>query len=213
MWQDIFALDSAFMNPSSERMSANPLYLKRRMQLLSRRRPTTSKRNELSRKKKEYLSLRVELLKRTFKLPSPELLSLKNLSLNESSNSINHHPSSSSIFEEKTPIFDTHSAPISRLSFGRTSSESLFASSLDGSISLVQKLRVFSSRPSLIDAASGIRSFDLSESDEVLIIAEENCLVLRDSATGKVLRSFPDISAFAVRFLPLNNNFLVCLLR
>ncbi|XP_040570946.1 WD repeat-containing protein 13 [Lepeophtheirus salmonis] len=214
MWQDIFAVDSAFTN-SSDRMAANPLYLKRRWQLLSRRRPHYGKRMELTRKK--YLSLRVELLKRQFKLPSPDLLSLKNLSLNDTpqEDPVNERFVNNGSFRGVHQIFDGHSQAITRLTFGKSSSKSLLASSLDGNISTVQDLRVFQTQPSFLKPSlnDGIHSFDLSESDEVLIIAEENSLILRDSTSGKILRNISDISAFAVRFLPLNNNFFACLLR
>ena len=191
---------------------------------------------------KRYLSLRVKLLKRQFGLPSDVLslksLSLQGqvgpssadprlprLSSFDSdlANENEVMPRSSPRLKDRFAftgvhhIFDQHRNRINRIKFAHLPSNSFFAcASQDGTVSLCD---LATSEHAFLDGnhKGPVSDVDLSDSDEFAVSAAlDGSLILWDLKSRKQLRhvqvGVAGVHILFCRFLPQNNNLVVCVL-
>ncbi len=170
--------------------------------------------------------MRVKLLKRQFGLPG-DVLSLKSLSLASSSGVANsssgggqkHGGNDENSSKDRFAyggvrhVSDGHSAKVTRLAFASSpeGGDVLISSSMDGSI-CVCDLSTMSTPSFLLSDphAAGIADFDLSQSGELVISCTiDGRITLWSLSSRKMLRTMQASSTFC-RFLPTNNNLVVC---
>ena len=221
---------------TKEKQDLKPMYLKRRLQLLQGGNQTTeidhqteeqeegqrvkeyrqSKYQPVMRNKR-YISLRVKLLKRQFGLPS-DVLSLGSLTLS---------PDCGGHFNRVHHIFDSlHKAQVGRLLMVKDFSGSnnnnnnsnnvqLISCSLDGSLAITN-LNDFGCK--VLQHPDGVVDFDISTSPHDLLASAcvDGSLLLWHLKTGQELRRqgseglTRSARVTGVRFLPQNNNLVVC---
>lgn len=170
---------------------------------------------------KRYISLRVKLLKRQFGLPS-DVLSLKSLNLSQVSLPAAVGPTEASGgdsgFNRVHHIFDKlHGAQLTRIvvykdhSSNNNQASHMATSSLDGTVAvnglgtdLAEENKV-----SLV-GAHGVLDFD-TVMDLLVTAGTDGAVVLWHAKSGKELRRLSmDHKVTGVRFLPNNNNLVVC---
>lgn len=239
MWQEVLAVDSKlsqFRPIMAQDKDLRPLYLKRRLQLLQDQmaeRPTSPSAGGVGpMRNKKYLSLRVKLLKRQFGLPN-DVLSLKSLSISAAPSDYSHSMMSHhDMINENEPyllpehrdqtrytyhgvhhIFDQHREAITRLKFLHNDDHTFVCSSMDGLLSICDLQTA--SFVTLPGHSEGVVDFDISESNQFIVSCSlDGSLILWDLTKRTQLRCVRDFEGssylYFCRFLPLNNNLIVC---
>lgn len=238
MWQEVLAVDSRLCAARKMDKELRPLYLKRRMQLIKAA-EDEYEASQLGQntevggsggggpiRNKRYISLRVKLLKRQFGLPS-DVLSLKSLSLGKTDANENTSgcgkaeglvapqaaaEQSRFSFGGVKHIYDQHSDAVTTVRFAHNDDSTLVAASADGRISVCQLDdgggSTFASLEGHTDA---VLDLDISESNEFLVsCSKDGVVALWDLKTNALLRRTEELFVLFCRFLPKNNNLVVC---
>lgn len=179
---------------------------------------------------KRYISLRVKLLKRQFGLPS-DVLSLKSLSLSKDANDntsggnkSDHVVTPQAAAEQNRfsfggvkHIYDQHSDAVTTVRFAHNDDSTLVAASADGRISVCQLRDGSGSEFTSLEGHkdSAVLDLDVSESNEFLVsCSADGVVALWDLKTKELLRKTDSDGSGLVclfcRFLPKNNNLVVC---
>lgn len=233
MWQEIVAIDTKLNeHRMMEAKDLRPLYLKRRLQLLQshgqRSHPQEVDPDQYVMRNKKYISLRVKLLKKQFGLPA-DLVSLKSLSLSpalaSTASAADHeycYNGVHNVISLTCPL-----AKGSRLIFKTLDEEqgqqSLIYGLANGFILCNELVHpALSSDPSKsfrVSANAGssaVTDFDINETNELLVgAALDGSFVVWNLQKNQELRRIQIPSGIFVshcRFLPRNNNLIICAL-
>lgn len=232
---------AASSNRGREDKDLRPLYLKRRLQLLKAQQKPLNFENQdpdsqpVMRNKK-YISLRVKLLKKQFGLPN-DLVSLRSLSLAASpasqdtnynnpkgqqhQHSLEESAAERAAYNGVLHVLEHPSglSSSSRLLFGHNDSSMLICGTGNGLLHIYNLNKTKKEEEKLVVCQNGpVADFDLSESNELLVASgHDGSVLLWDAQTGKELRKLDNIlprsaHVWACRFLPRNNNLIVCAL-
>lgn len=223
MWQEIVAIDTKLNeHRMMEAKDLRPLYLKRRLQLLQSQRSLQGAEvdpDQFVMRNKKYISLRVKLLKKQFGLPA-DLLSLKSLSLSPALTSTTDHEycynGVHNVISLTCPL-----ANRSRLLFRQLDEEQSRQSliySLSNGFIVCNELNpsIGKTQFRVANNSASVTDFDINDSNELLVGAsQDGCFVVWNLQKSQELRRLQMPSGMYVshcRFLPRNNNLIICAL-
>jgi WD40 repeat protein len=239
MWQEILAIDSRINDRRiMESKDLRPLYLKRRLQLLQaqqRVNPEVDPDQYVMRNKK-YISLRVKLLKKQFGLPS-DLVSLRSLSMSpavktasdtlqdqqgeaaakkESNNDRSAYNGVHHVIELEAPL-----ASGTRLMFAHGDLHTLICANSRGQVLTYDLRHPYDRRALSVTQNVAVTDFDISDSNELMVaVGQDGSFVVWNIQSGQELRRIKACEGLlprnshvtACRFLPRNNNLIICAL-
>ena len=174
---------------------------------------------------KKYISLRVKLLKKQFGLPA-DIVSLRSLSLQSSTSSPSTLKSSTNQANATSEDhnyngihyviqLDVPLAKKSRLLFRLIGGdqESLIFATNTGEV-ICHELRAPHTKKKFRVSSMPVTDFDINDSNDLMVAATQDCLVLFSLSTGQELRRITPKEGYvtACRFLPKNSNLVICAL-
>ena len=177
--------------------------------------------DQLVMRNKKYISLRVKLLKKQFGLPA-DIVSLRSLNLSSPTTL------KSSVASSSTPIQDDHNyngvhyviqldvplAKKSRLLFRLIENKESLTFATNAGDVIVHELKSPFKKKTFHVSSMSVTDFDINDSNDLMVAANQDCLVLFSLSTGQELRRINSKDGFvtACRFLPKNSNLVICAL-